>query len=104
PLFRCGLVSDTLPNQERQALAAHYLGYVPVSAERAPYVYDPVRDEVVNRRHGSLRRPEVQTSRIDEGSPLGPLPARFARVRVDLRLDGKTICTVLTAERQNGSN
>jgi hypothetical protein len=100
PLFRCGLAADAMSRPERQAVAAHYLGYVPVSAENATFVYDPVRDEVVNRRHGALRRPELQTSGIDEVSPLGRLLARFARVRVDLRLDDKYICTVLGSERE----
>jgi hypothetical protein len=100
PLFRCGLIPETASGRKRQELAAQYLGYVPVSAEKAVYVYDPIRDEVVNRRHGSLRRPELQTSGIDEVSPLGLLLARFARVRVDLRLDEKTICTVLSTARE----
>jgi hypothetical protein len=100
PLFRCGLIPTTASDQERQALAAHYLGYVPVSADKAIFVYDPVRDEVVNRRHGSLRRPELQTSGIDEVSPLGRLLARFARGRVDLRLDGNYICSVLDTRRE----
>jgi hypothetical protein len=100
PLFRCGLAAGTMSTAERQAAAAHYLGYVPVSADRAAFVYDPVRDEVVNRRHGSLRRPELQTSGIEEVSPLGRLLARFARLRVDLRLDDKYICSVLESERE----
>ncbi|HMC90165.1 MAG TPA: hypothetical protein VKI17_11485, partial [Gemmataceae bacterium] len=58
-LYHCGLVATDAPEKTRQAAALRYFGFAPVSPDGAAYGYDPRTDEVVNRRHGSPRRPQL---------------------------------------------
>ena len=37
----------------------NFLGFVPVSPDDSAYVFDKRKGEVVNERHGSLRRPRL---------------------------------------------
>jgi hypothetical protein len=95
-LYRCGLV----PDKEKPAMAAYqYLGFVPASPDGSPYSYDAARDEVVNERHGSLRKPAAQKT-LAEGSPLARVLEQLRSARADLRFREDGIHTVLTIERQ----
>ena len=98
-LDHCGLVAMDAPEKTRQAAALRYLGFVPVSPDGAAYSYDPRTDEVVNHRHGSPRRPQLQPG-IADNSPLGRLLEQFRSVRADLRFREDGIHTTLTIERK----
>jgi hypothetical protein len=98
-LYRTGLVPADAPADARRKAVLHYLGFEPVSAEGAPYAYEPKTDEVVNRRHGSLRRPRLHPAPADE-SPLVELLGQFRTVRADLRFREDGVNTVLTIERK----
>jgi hypothetical protein len=98
-LYRTGLVApDSSPAAVRSA-ALHYLGFVPVSADDAPYTYERATDEVVNRRHGSLRQPRLHAG-IEEASPLGRLLGQVRSLRADLRFKEDGVNTVVTLARQ----
>jgi len=81
------------------ATARRYLGYVPVSPEGAAYSLDVKTDEVVNRRHGSQRKP-ARNQGVEEMSPLGLLLEQVRAVRADLRFREDGIHTTLTIERK----
>jgi hypothetical protein len=98
-LYRSGVTSDKSPEKERVEAALHYLGFVPVSPEGAPYAYDARTDDVVNRRHGSLRMPREHAG-IEDGSPLDRLIDQFRTLRADLRFREDGVHTVLTLERR----
>jgi hypothetical protein len=99
-LYRGGLVRDNEPESERQVAARRYLGFVPVSPDGAGYAFDARTDEVVNRRHGSLRRPQFHEG-IDEASPLGQLLDQLRTVRADLRFREDGVHTTVTIERKS---
>jgi hypothetical protein len=98
-LFRAGVVADDSPEKVRHGAALRYLGFVPVSPEGAAYIYDRKMDEVVNRRHGSLRLPREHAG-IDAGSPLDRLFDQFRTLRTDLRFREDGMHTVLTLQRR----
>jgi hypothetical protein len=98
-LYRAGLVPENATEEVREKTALHYLSFVPVSAEGAPYVYERKTDEVINRRHGSLRRPELHST-LAEQAPLAQLLEQFQTTRADLRFREDGVNTVLTIERQ----
>ncbi len=56
---------------------------------------------MVNQRHGSLRRPQLQAA-VDADSPLGILLAQIHCVRADLRFREDGVQTVLTIDRKAG--
>lgn len=104
PLYRSGLLAADAPPATQRDVALRYLGFVPVSPEGAVYVYDPIRDEVVNRRHGSLRRPELLPG-IDETSPLGSLLEQFAAVQAEVTFPGDEVRLRGTIDRtRSGSD
>jgi hypothetical protein len=98
-LYRCGVVRSDMPEDKRRAAAIRYLGYVPVSPEGAAYTFAARSDEVVNKRHGSLRKPELKAG-IDADSPLGRLLDQMGWVRADLRFREDGVHTVLTLNRK----
>src|SRR5207244_4296355 len=61
-LYNTGALAKDAPEPVQRATSYRYLGYVPVSPDGAAYSYEPKTDEVFNRRHGSLRRPELNKS------------------------------------------
>jgi hypothetical protein len=99
PLYHTGLVApDAAPAEARNA-AMHYLGFVPVSADGAPYAYAPKTDEVVNERHGSRRQPRLNAG-VEATSPLGRLLEQFLTIRADLRFREDGVNTVVTFDRR----
>jgi hypothetical protein len=98
-LHRAGVLDASASEEARQATAMRFLGYVPVSADGAAFTYERKTDEVVNARHGTLRRPTPPASPA-ESSPLGQLLEQFRTIRADLRFKEDGINTVLTIERK----
>jgi hypothetical protein len=98
-LYRSGLIDDSRSVKARQAAALRYLGYVPVSPDGAAYAYEPRTDDVVNRRHGSLRRPQLHAA-FEPASPLGQILDDLRSVRADVRLRPDGLHTVVTIERK----
>lgn len=98
PLYRAGLLSDDASDAVRREAALRYLGFIPISPDGAQYAFDAVRDEVVNRRHGSLRRPELHPG-IDEVSPLGTLLQYFASIQMEVTFPGDEIRLGVTIDR-----
>src|SRR5262249_34412881 len=83
-LYRCDLVAPGAPTEKVQRAALHYLGFIPVSPDLAPFAYDAKTREVVNQRHGSLRQPRLHAG-VEPGSPLGQLLEDIRSIRADLR-------------------
>jgi hypothetical protein len=98
-LYRTGLVPDGADAEKARTVAYQYLGFVPVSPDGASYEYRRKTDEVVNQRHGSLRKPQVHKELAD-GAPLGRLLEQLRSVRADLRFREDGVHTVLTIDRQ----
>jgi hypothetical protein len=98
-LYRCGLVAPDASTQELQAAAYRYLGFVPVSPDDAAYRYNAKTAEVINARHGSLRRPKLHGG-VEASSPLGQLLEEFRTIRADLRFREDGVDTVVTLQRK----
>jgi hypothetical protein len=98
-LHRCGVIPEHASVEKAADAAYQYLGFVPISPDGSPYKYDAAKDEVVNERNGSLRKPTLQKT-LAEGSPLARLLEQLKSVRADLRFREDGIHTVLTIERQ----
>ncbi len=97
-LYKAGVVAPDARPEQAQEAAYRYLGYVPVSPDGTAYRYDGKYDEVVNERHGSIRKPTPKTTTA-EGSPMNFLFEQLRSVRADLRFREDGIHTVLTLER-----
>jgi hypothetical protein len=100
-LHRCAVLAPDAPEAVRRAAAMKFLGFVPVSPDDAPYRYDRRTGEVVNARHGSLRRPQLHAG-IVKGSPLARMLEQFPTLRADLRFREDGLHTVLTIARKAG--
>lgn len=98
-LYRCGVVPAEADQKTVAAAAMKWFGFVPVSPDGEPYVFDKAADEVTNRRHGSAAHPKPVAAGIEAGSPLSQLLESVARLRVDLRFREDGINTVLTIDR-----
>ena len=98
-LYRTGLVAEKASEEEVQAAALKYLGFVPVSPDGVAYAYESRSDEVINRRHGSPRNPR-QHSTMAKTSPLGQLLEQLQSLRADLRFREDGVQTVLTLVRK----
>ncbi len=96
-LYHAGLLAPNATEETRRATALRFFGCIPVSPDGSAYVYERKADEVMNQRHGSLRRPTPQTAAAD--SPLLQLLEQFRTIRADLRFKEDGINTVLTIER-----
>src|SRR5262249_730913 len=94
-----GLVGEKATPEEVRAAAEHYLGFAPVSPDGVAYAYEPKTDEVINQRHGSLRRPRHHLTLVKD-SPLDPLLGQIQSLRADLRFREDGIHTLLTLERK----
>lgn len=100
PLYRSGLVAEYSSEKALRECAMRFYGYVPVSPEGAPYTYERRTDEVVNGRHGSLRRPRSHPG-VEDTSPLGQLLDQFRAVRADFRFREDGVHTILTIDRNS---
>jgi hypothetical protein len=98
-LYRAGILPEKATQKDKNALAMKFLGFVPVSPDGAGYALDPETGEVVNTRHGNLRRPKLHAG-IDKGSPLDQLLDQFRTLRVDFRFREDGVNSVLTMERK----
>jgi hypothetical protein len=98
-LFHSGLVAENATADAVNGAALRYFGYLPVSPDGAGYAFESRTDEVVNRRHGSLRRPQLHTA-LATDAPLGRLLEQLRTLRADLRFREDGIHTVLTIERK----
>lgn len=98
-LYRAGLITGDMSDRAREAAALRYLGFVPVSPDGAAYTYEAKTDEVVNRRHGTLRQPKLHPG-VEESSSLGQLLAQLRTVRADLRFREDGVHTTVTIERK----
>ncbi|MBV9123496.1 MAG: hypothetical protein JO112_09075, partial [Planctomycetes bacterium] len=98
-LYHGGLIPADAPEKRRRDLALRYLGFVPVSPDGAMFAYERAADDVVNQRHGSLRRPDLHPD-IDAASPLARLLEQFRTLRADLRFQEDGLDTVLTIDRR----
>jgi hypothetical protein len=97
-LLCCGAVRDCDSEESRQA-ALRLLGYVPVSPDGNKYRHDSDTDDVLNVRHGSLRRPHLHAA-VDETSPVAKLLGQLRTVRADLCFREDGIHTILTIDRR----
>jgi len=97
-LFRSNLAGPADASEQVEAAALQFLGYVPVSPDDASFGYDAVKDEVFNRRHGTLRSPKLHAG-IEPTSPVGQLLRQLDSIRADLRFREDGIHTVLTIRK-----
>jgi hypothetical protein len=98
-LYRGGLLAPDATAETKQQMAMRFFGYVPVSPDATGYNYERKTDEVVNARHGSLRK-QTQHAGVAQTSPLEHLLQEFRTIRADLRFKEDGINTVVTIERQ----
>jgi hypothetical protein len=98
-LYHPGLLSADADAVKAQETAFHYFGFVPVSPDGAAYAFDRKTDEVVNERHGSLRKPRRHAD-LAENAPLGRLLEQLRTLRADLRFREDGVHTVLTIDRK----
>ncbi len=98
-LYHPGLIGADASAKTARATALRLLGFVPVSPDDAPYHYDRKTDAVVNRRHGSLRRPRLHEG-IEPASPLAKFLDQLRSIRADLSFKEDGIYTVLTMDRK----
>jgi hypothetical protein len=101
-LYRTGQVDADSSAAKVRAAAMQYLGFVPASADDSANVYEGKTDEVVNGRHGTLRRPRLHAG-IEKSSPLGRLLESIRSLRADLRFKEDGINTVVTLEKRGGA-
>jgi hypothetical protein len=97
-LYRGGVIGDEA-EQERAEAAFRYLGFVPVSPDDTSYQLERRTDDVVNRRHGSFRRPHLHEGLADT-SALAQLLDQLRTVRADLRFREDGVHTVVTIDRK----
>jgi hypothetical protein len=98
-LYHAGVVPADADVARAREAAERWLGFVPAGPDGAAYTYDRKADEVINQRHGTLRRPKENRT-LAEDSPLARLLDSLKSVRADLRFREDGIHTVLTVDRQ----
>jgi hypothetical protein len=97
-LYRAKLLDEKTPERTKREKAMNFLGFIPVSPDNAPYRYVKDKDEIVNQRHGSLRKPQLHAAIADD-SPLRALLGQFPTMRIDLRFREDGFHSVITVER-----
>jgi hypothetical protein len=98
-LYRSGVLAPDADEKTMRATAHHWYGFVPVSPDDSEYVFDRTGAEVVNVRHGSLRKPRLHDD-LAESAPLANLLQQVRTIRADLRFREDGIHTTLTLERK----
>jgi len=99
-LYKSNVVGPGDDSAKVEAACLQYLGFVPVSPDLAPFRYEPLKEEMVNLRHGSIRQPKLAKG-IDANSPMGKMLEQFATIRADLRFREDGIHTTLTMRRNS---
>jgi hypothetical protein len=97
--YQAGLLATNAAEGSREETVRRFLGFVPVSPDGSAYRYDARVGEVVNGRHGSLRRPELH-GRVAETSELGKLLEQIKALRAELCFLDNGLHTILTIERR----
>jgi hypothetical protein len=97
--YQAGILAPNVSEAEQRETARRMLGFVPVSPDGSSYRYDARLAEVVNQRHGSLRRPQLH-GQVAQTSELGKLLEQFKALRAELRFLDNGLHTVLTIERR----
>jgi hypothetical protein len=97
--YQTGILAADAPEKDRLATARQFLGYVPVSPSGSPYERDPKTGEMVNRRHGSYRRPVLHPD-VENDSDLGRFLSRLRMLRAELKFQDNGIHAWLTIERK----
>ena len=97
--YQSGALAPDAAGAARRETVRRALGFVPVSPDGSPYRYDARLGEVVNQRHGSLRRPQLH-GQVAESSELGKLLKQTRALRAELRFLDDGLRTVLTIERR----
>jgi hypothetical protein len=98
-LHRAGVLAQDASEESKRAATLKFFGFVPVSPDATGYRYRGQTDEVMNERHGSLRKPQLHGD-LDEKSPVAQLLEQLRTVRADLRFREDGIHTVVTLERR----
>ena len=99
PLFHAGLVGAQDDARAVEKTAMKFLGFVPVSPDLQPYVFERQSDEVSNRRHGSVRQPKLHAG-IDPSSPAAGLLGTFRTIRADMRFREDGLHATVTLQRK----
>jgi hypothetical protein len=99
PLYHTGLIPEGANAAAAAALAERYYGFLPVSPDGSPYVYDRRTDEVRNERHGSPSRPKANRT-LAEDAQVKRLLEQLRTIRADLRFREDGVHTTLTVDRQ----
>jgi len=99
PLYRGGIISTADNGATIQSAAMKYLGFIPVSPDYSPYSYEGKTDEIVNKRHGSLRRPQLHPG-IEKGAPLDQMLEQFRSLRADVRFREEGLHSLVTFRRK----
>ena len=97
--YRTGILSPDAAEKDRLATVRKYLGYVPVSPSGSAYEVEPKTGEIVNRRHGSYRRPQMHKD-VENDSELGRFLNGLGPIRAELRFQDNGIHAWLTIERK----
>lgn len=97
--YQAGILTPNASEAEQREAMRRILGFVPVSPDGSPYRYDARLAEVINQRHGSLRRPQLH-GQVAETSELGEILMQFKSLRAELRFLDNGLHTVLTIERR----
>ena len=97
--YQAGILAPNAAEAADRETVRRILGFIPVSPDGSAYHYDARIGEVVNGRHGSLRRPELH-DRLAETSELSKLLKQIEALRAELRFLDNGLHTILTIERR----
>jgi hypothetical protein len=97
--YQTGILAPDAPEKTRLVTARQFLGYVPVGPSGSAYERDPKTGEMVNRRHGTYRRPMLHTD-VENDSDLGRFLNQLRTIRAELRFQDNGIHAWLTVDRK----
>jgi hypothetical protein len=97
-LHRSGLIPKGSTEAREMAIARQYFGYVPMSPDSTSYIYDSRLDEVVNRRHGSWRKPTLAPT-LSVNAPLRQILDSAKGIQLELRFREDGVHTKVTLDK-----
>ena len=97
--YQVGVLTPDAAEKARRETARRLLGYVPVSPDSSAYRYDARLGEVVNRHHGSHRRPRFD-GQFAETSELARFLDQIKALHAELRFLDNGLSTTLIIERR----